>query len=1189
MEKNLELKTIEKYLMPHLERFQQSGEQTRSQRDIAMGWALATFLRSVGVSKVSHNSMLERIQSFVMKEKKGLKLPGSSKPKTKIHKGHQFVPQHYYKVEFCMQCGSIIWGIGYQGFMCQTCEQSIHKQCIDDLDEMCKKKRFRSSGIMWRKQQPVPMPQAAKEVDKDVSSPTLQPDPNPFNVPPAKTEEDPELSGIRDVHSVGNWFRSINPSWARTGRGMLRWRRHQAPVPISNGPTVRDHRPTRRTASDLEMSDDIVSILRDKSGSSSSLSNKSMESPSASLVDVNDSIQYDSDLEVDTELPPLKHIIAEDELKKLKPKEKKRQDVLNELFHTEKAHVRNLKILDKLFYRPMSKSNISQDLTEALFPNLSVMIQLHCSINNDMKARRRETSVVKKVSDILLRRFDNEEGKKFRNSCAICCRNQSHAIEALKLRQKKDQRLSQFLSDAESNPLCRRLQLKDLVPAQMQRLTKYPMLIENLLKYTQTNTEEHSDLERAHQCSKHILEYVNQAVRDTENHQRLLDLQRRIDKKQVENSSDLELVEELKALDLRHHKLVHDGPLTWRINPRKNIELHVVLLEDMVVLLQKQDDKLVLKCQSSQLVPGRDELKHTHSPLLRLSELLTRNAATDKRAFFAVNTSKSGPQIYELVAPTADEQKKWSKHISQAAEAYKNRELRPTRTVPEESSTNQPEPITVEENRLNQEHTMEEDQPEGLTDQDKKNLMQLRAPGQLVQPSQILVSDAVLEKAKSVLTPIELLRQNDEQIQQCLRERERLVAQVFSIPHTEFPDRAKAAKEAGIEGKPEDLMMAFIEQSNEMITLIANCSQDVVASRNTTSDSSKEELQQLTIPIPMEKLHEMASRMNQILTNLLAVINSRDEERERLRTELKAAQEQLDFLRQIQKATAVAYASKARPSSMMSETSTTSETCEDSNIPQVEITRVDSQECEKGSFPVENHIDSPIAKDEGVVSDDPEDLHEIEPPEEDRMDELPPEQVEEDSAEDETNESAQEEALEEALEEETTSESAMTSEAGIHQVAEVKSEELDAEQVTDMKCTEIVQNSEDVSTELQHAESEDFFEDATDKLDTGDTQDPCSTSKEGAPDDRDIAETVQEHTSDNSMSLDNMCTDKDNNVGCVDSLATDENSTDLDAVILENLKESAIEIEQDSESTEKNSKDESISNWGEDAPPSVEI
>lgn len=42
------------------------------------------------------------------------------------------------------------------------------------------------------------------------------------------------------------------------------------------------------------------------------------------------------------------------------------------------------------------------------------------------------------------------------------------------------------MQDAESNPLCRRLQLKDIIPTQMQRLTKYPLLLDNIAKYTGT-------------------------------------------------------------------------------------------------------------------------------------------------------------------------------------------------------------------------------------------------------------------------------------------------------------------------------------------------------------------------------------------------------------------------------------------------------------------------------------------------------------------------------------------------------------------------------------------------------------------------------------------------------------------------------------------------------------------------------
>jgi Rho guanine nucleotide exchange factor 12 len=45
--------------------------------------------------------------------------------------------------------------------------------------------------------------------------------------------------------------------------------------------------------------------------------------------------------------------------------------------------------------------------------------------------------------------------------------------------------------EAESNRLCRRLQLKDIIPVEMQRLTKYPLLLESIAKYTGTVDRHH--------------------------------------------------------------------------------------------------------------------------------------------------------------------------------------------------------------------------------------------------------------------------------------------------------------------------------------------------------------------------------------------------------------------------------------------------------------------------------------------------------------------------------------------------------------------------------------------------------------------------------------------------------------------------------------------------------------------------
>lgn len=56
---------------------------------------------------------------------------------------------------------------------------------------------------------------------------------------------------------------------------------------------------------------------------------RSMESPSASTDTLTSQIQDDSDFEVEPDLPTLKQVLGEDTVRKLKPKEKKRQDVIN--------------------------------------------------------------------------------------------------------------------------------------------------------------------------------------------------------------------------------------------------------------------------------------------------------------------------------------------------------------------------------------------------------------------------------------------------------------------------------------------------------------------------------------------------------------------------------------------------------------------------------------------------------------------------------------------------------------------------------------------------------------------------------------------------------------------------------------------------------------------------------------------
>lgn len=378
----------------------------------------------------------------------------------------------------------------------------------------------------------------------------------------------------------------------------------------------------------------------------------------------------------DVDLLNWQQLVGAEVLSGMSPTEIKRQEVIHELFYTERAHVRMLKVLDSVFYQKLARDNIlpPSDLKN-IFTNLEEIIQLHVTISEHMAAirRRNESSVVKQIGDDLLSWFGGGAMETVKQAVSTFCSNQPFALELIKSRQKKDQRFATFMQEAESNRLCRRLQLKDIIPAEMQRLTKYPLLLENISKYT-GDFKEKDKVKRAADCCRKILNHVNQAVKESENKQRLEDYQRRLDLSSLKQS-DNPHISEFKNLDLTKQTLIHEGPLTWKLNKDKTVELYTLLLEDILVLLQKQDEKLVLKCHSKNRA-GTADTQHIFSPVIKLNTVLVRSVATDNKSFFVLSMSDNGAQIYELMAQTVSDQRMWQKYITQRAEAMKPKQHR---------------------------------------------------------------------------------------------------------------------------------------------------------------------------------------------------------------------------------------------------------------------------------------------------------------------------------------------------------------------------------------------------------------------------------------------------------------------------------------------------------------------------------
>lgn len=135
----------------------------------------------------------------------------------------------------------------------------------------------------------------------------------------------------------------------------------------------------------------------------------------------------------------------------------------------------------------------------------------------------------------------------------------------------------------------------------------------------------------------------------------LRSIQRKLDKA----SYDKEAPKEFKNIDLTKYKLIHDGLLLIKKDDKKDdqkaIQLRVLLFDNMIVLLQKQDDKYLLKHFANPLAPTERTLVN---PITKVGNLFARQNQSEKQSFFLIDLSQeNSQQLLKLTAPNEEESK----------------------------------------------------------------------------------------------------------------------------------------------------------------------------------------------------------------------------------------------------------------------------------------------------------------------------------------------------------------------------------------------------------------------------------------------------------------------------------------------------------------------------------------------------
>ncbi|KAM8804378.1 A-kinase anchor protein 13 [Eudromia elegans] len=383
--------------------------------------------------------------------------------------------------------------------------------------------------------------------------------------------------------------------------------------------------------------------------------NESMESLIDEGADMNEG-QLMGDLELDSkqlEAESWSQVVDSKFLRQQKKDVVKRQDVIYELMQTEMHHVRTLKIMNDVYSAGMIKElQYEQHVVDKIFPCLENLLHIHSHFFQRILERKRESLadkseknfVIRRIGDILVNQFSGENAERMRKTYGKFCGHHNEAVNYFKDLYSKDKRFQAFVKKRMSSSVVRRLGIPECILLVTQRITKYPVLLQRILQYTKENEVEHQDLTQSLNLVKDVIAAVDSKVSNYEKKMRLEEIYTRTDSKSIMRMKSGQM---FAKEDLRHRKLIRDGPVSLKNAAGRLKEVQAVLLSDMLVFLQEKDQKYVFASLDQK------------STVISLKKLIVREVAHEEKGLFLISVGAKDPEMVEVHASSKEERSSW--------------------------------------------------------------------------------------------------------------------------------------------------------------------------------------------------------------------------------------------------------------------------------------------------------------------------------------------------------------------------------------------------------------------------------------------------------------------------------------------------------------------------------------------------
>jgi len=273
-----------------------------------------------------------------------------------------------------------------------------------------------------------------------------------------------------------------------------------------------------------------------------------------------------------------------------KPSPRNRQKAaISELIATEEAYRADVSVVAEAFKKPLS-SLMTQEEIDAIFVNWHEISQANDKLLRALRVRKKtvkknnKSNKLAAAADIIMIGDLLNENMPHFASYIRYCSCQLTAGQKLQRRLESDPVFKDALQKCSQHPGVKGMPLSSFLLKPMQRITKYPLLIKQILKFTPENHPDYQNVKEAFEKAEELCIQVNEGVREKENSERLEWLQANV--KCEPQSADGDLTSESIVFNsltnnLGPRKFLHAGSL---VKVKSGKELVGFLFNDFLLL-----------------------------------------------------------------------------------------------------------------------------------------------------------------------------------------------------------------------------------------------------------------------------------------------------------------------------------------------------------------------------------------------------------------------------------------------------------------------------------------------------------------------------------------------------------------------------------------------------------------------------